>query len=122
MGWDDFDSYDVFNDDDPVFGEDYIDYTNRTGVYRADDIEDDLELDEEYDDILDDEVDENVDMYMNSLPSTKTTSTYFPSSTSSSYRRNVPPKKSEEDPLESFYIFVGIIAIIGILIYILYRL
>ena len=41
MGWDDFN----YDDDDRVFGMDYIDYMNHTGIYDDSDIEDDLEDD-----------------------------------------------------------------------------
>lgn len=39
MGWDDFNNY----DNDPVFGWDYIDYMNKTGIYEESHDEEDPE-------------------------------------------------------------------------------
>lgn len=125
MGWDDFN----YDDDDRVFGMDYIDYMNHTGIYDDSDIEDDPEDDlylfgldpDELDSMDDDErrsaiEDAGLDPDDYDFSSLRSVGKYTqPTTATKSTNRNTPskPNTSGKWSLIEFIIMISILCIIG---------
>ena len=103
MGWDDFN----YDDDDRVFGMDYIDYMNHTGIYDDSDIEDDPEDDLYLFGLDPNDYDfsslKSVGKYTQPTTAKNPTNTYTPSK----------PNTSGKWTLIEFIIMISILCIIG---------